>query len=173
VRFNGAVNQQVALEVELAQAVTVTALVEALTGEPIDAHDRQHSSTHARAGNLLGVRAGDVLLRRCAVLRGRNTGRAYLRVESTIVPGRLPEAFFSALEASHEPIGRILAREKIVFTRTPLAPPPPVSPLAPDGSDAPGDHLVARAYRMEVDDVPVMVVAEWFLAELGPFLQTR
>ena len=152
----------------------MTALVEALTGEPIDAHDRQHSSTHARGGGISSACGrGTCCYGVAPCCAGRNTGRAYLRVESTIVPGRLPEAFFSALEASHEPIGRILAREKIVFTRTPLAPPPPVSPLAPDGSDAPGDHLLARAYRMEVDDVPVMVVAEWFLAELGPFLQTR
>jgi chorismate-pyruvate lyase len=35
----------------------------------------------------------------------------------------------------------------------------------------PCKHLLARAYRLEVDKVAVMVIAEWFLDNLEPFLE--
>lgn len=171
VRFNGAVNPQTALELALEQAVTVTALVEDLVGEPIDAHDRRQVMIPAGAENRLGVAASDELLRRSAVLRGRWSQRRYLEVESLIVPGRLPEAFFRALEAGNDPIGRILAREKIVFTRTPLPAPQLANAHRGASSATTSEPLLARSYRIEVDTVPVMVVAEWFLVALEAFLR--
>ena len=32
------------------------------------------------------------------------------------------------------------------------------------------DHLLARTYRIESERIPLMVITEWFLKTLRPFL---
>ena len=70
----------------------------------------------------------------------------------------------------HDPIGRILTEEGTAFTRVPLLGPDRLhasvdgdTPPAPDGCP------LARAYRVDVAGVPVMVIAEWFLSTLQSF----
>jgi chorismate-pyruvate lyase len=41
------------------------------------------------------------------------------------------------------------------------------------GFQKPGEHLLARTYRLEDDAVAVMMITEWFLVGLEPFLKTR
>ena len=59
------------LELALGQTdKTVTAFLEQLVGEPVDAHELRHVMTQASTPNSLGVGEGHPLLQRSAVLRG-------------------------------------------------------------------------------------------------------
>ncbi|MGA2037385.1 MAG: chorismate pyruvate-lyase family protein [Acidimicrobiales bacterium] len=160
------------LELALGQTErTITAFLEQLVGESVDAHERRHVMTQARTPNFLGVGEGHPLLQRSAVLRGRRSAQPYMHAESLLVPSRLPAAFCRRLETSNDPIGRILAKEGMGFTRSAL--PRPDRCRASIFSDArvPDEHLLARTYRVDVDGVPVMVISEWFLATLESFLR--
>lgn len=163
-----AVAPHLGLERVLRQSATsVTALLEQLVGEPVDAHARRHVMTRAGTPNLLEVEEGHRLLRRSAVLEGRRSARPYMHAESLLVPSRLPDSFCRRLENSSDPIGRIFAEEGVGFTRSPL--PCPDRPRAGDWP-VPDDYLLSRTYRVDVDDVPVMVITEWFLPALELFL---
>jgi chorismate-pyruvate lyase len=148
---------------------TVTVFLEQLVGEPIDAHERHHVMTQAGARDPLGVAEGHPVLQRSAVLRGRRSAKPYLRAHTLLVPSRLPPGFCRQLETSTDPIGRILVESGVCFTRAPL--PPAFGPANPfTHAISPEDHLMARMYRVDVDGVAVMAIAEWFLAALKPFL---
>ena len=75
------------LESALRQAgATVTAFLEELVGEPIDAHERRHFMIEAGTPNLLGVAVGHPLLRRSTILRGRRSAQSYVYAESLLDP---------------------------------------------------------------------------------------
>ena len=166
----GAVASRLCLELALADTgVTVTAFLERIAGEAIDAHDRRHVMTQAAKSNPLGAEEGCPLLQRSAVLQGRMSAQPYLYAESLLVPSRLPASFCPRLETSRDPIGRLLSNEGIGFTRSPLSRPHRPG-ASTDASPVPDDYLLARRYRLDIDGLPVMVVAEWFLPALEPFL---
>jgi chorismate-pyruvate lyase len=146
---------------------TVTALLEELAGEPVDAGERRHTVTEARDPNFLGVAAGHPLLRRSVVLSGRRSKQPYVYAESLLVPRRLPPEFYRRLETSEDPIGRVLTSEGIAFSRVPLPSPDP-GHVVVQGNDVlvPDDCLLARTYRIDVAGTPVMEIAEWFLSAL-------
>ena len=54
------------------------------------------------------------------ILRGRTSAQSYVHAESLLDPSRLPVAVYQQLETSSDPIGRILNREGIAFTRCQL-----------------------------------------------------
>jgi len=147
---------------------TVTDFLEQLVGETIDADTHHHDILEAHNANGLGVEEGEPLLHRAATLRGRTSGRSYVYAESIIVVGRLPTGFCNRLEASTEPIGRILDEMGIAVTRQcvgePDGEPPPNSDAKVD------DYVLARTYRIDFERTPVMIITEWFLKTLIPFL---
>ena len=166
-----AVAPRLRLESALGQTgTTVTAFLEQLVGEPVDAYERRHVMIKAGTPNFLGVGEGHPLLRRSTVLQGRRSALPYMHAESLLVPSRLPAAFCLQLETTSDPIGRILAKEGIGFTRSPL--PRPDRRHGSEFGDAPvpDEHLLARTYRIDVDGVPIMVIGEWFLPTLESFL---
>jgi len=149
---------------------TVTAFLEQLVGEPIDADERCHTITHAGELNSLQVPVGHPLLKRTVVLRGRSSAKSYVYAESWLVQERLPAVFLRRLETSAHPIGRILTEEDIAFTRVQL-PPPDARPAFVEG-DVPAtatDWAFARKYRIDVSATPVMLIVEWFLSSLRSF----
>jgi chorismate-pyruvate lyase len=133
------------LEAALSRASgTVTAFLEQLVGEPIDARERRHKTTRAETSNSLRVAEGHPLIFRTATLEGRTSGRLYLYAETVLVPSRLPANFRLRLESSSDPIGRILGEEGITVTRQPLGGPDPGSaPVSPEAGVAVGDYLLA------------------------------
>jgi chorismate-pyruvate lyase len=150
---------------------TVTAFLEQLVGEPIDARERRHRITRAETSNPLRVAEGHPLLIRTAALQGRTSGRSYLYAESVLVPSRLPANLRLRLESSSDPIGRILGEEGITVTREPLVGPDRDSAsVSPEAGIAVGDYLLARTYRVDAEGAPLMVIAEWFLTSLNGFL---
>ncbi len=150
--------------------VTVTSFVEHLVGESICAVDRRHVPVTARCDNDLELATGETLVQRSAVLRGIRSSKPYLYAETLLAPSRLPVAFMEELEESCEPIGRLLATHGIRFSRKAL----PLgrtsrSVIRPE--PPPSDHIWARRYQVTVEAAPVMVIGEWFLPSLRPFLR--
>ena len=152
---------------------TVTAFLEQLVGEPIEARERHHRIIRAEPSNSLRVAEGDPLLFRTAALEGRRSGRVYLYAETVLVPSRLPPNFRRRLDSSSDPIGRILEEEAIIVTRHPLGGSDPGSaPVSPEGVVV-GDYLLARTYRLDAEGSPLMMIAEWFLISLREFLPSQ
>src|ERR1022692_3197563 len=112
---------------------TVTAFLEHLVGEPIDAGERCQKTTKAEFPNLLRVAEGHPLIFRTAALRGRTSGRSYLYAETVLVPSRLPATCRQRLESSSEPTGGRLEEEWTTRPREPLRGPEPGSaPVSPE-----------------------------------------
>jgi chorismate-pyruvate lyase len=147
---------------------TVTDFLEQLVGEKIDAHTHDHEVVQAHNANGLGVEEGEPLLHRAATLRGRTSGCSYVYAESVIVVGRLPTGFCHQLETSTDPIGRILDEMGIAVTRQGVGEPDVVP--RPNRDVKVGGYLLARTYRLDSEQTPVMIITEWFLPTLIPFL---
>jgi len=149
---------------------TVTSFLEELLGERSAAERYHHERISASALNDLGVEEGEPLLRRAATLQGSISGRPYVYAESMIVVSRLPVSFFHRLERSSDPIGRLLDETGITATREDL-----VEGLG-IGMDRPRNfdeivhgYLLTRTYRIDSQQVPLMIIREWFLETLAPF----
>jgi len=149
---------------------TVTDFLEQLVGESIDAQAHHHDLIGAPTANDLRVAEGEPLLQRAATLRGRISGSSYVYAESVIVLRRLPTRFCLRLESSVDPIGRILSEMGIAVTRANLVVPHGFDVSRSNGGMKVGDHLLARTYRIDSGQTPMMVITEWFLTTLKPFL---
>jgi chorismate-pyruvate lyase len=151
---------------------TVTNFLEQLVGESIDAQAHHHDIIGAPTSNDLMVAEGEPLLHRAATLRGRISGSSYVYAESVIVTSRLPTRFRLRLESSIDPIGRILDEMGIAVTREKPVELPGFDVSRPNGAMSVGDYLLARTYRIDSERSPVMVITEWFLRTLNPFLSS-
>ena len=149
---------------------TVTKFLEELVGESIDAEAHHHDVIEAPTSNNLGVATGEPLLQRAATLRGRTSGSPYVYAESVIVTSRLPTKFGLRLESSFDPIGRILDEMGIAVTRENLVDAQGSDVSRSNAAVKVGDYLLARTYRVDSEQTPVMVITEWFLRTLKPFL---
>jgi chorismate-pyruvate lyase len=149
---------------------TVTNLLEELVGEGIDARARHLEVPSVQASKDLRVEAAAPLLHRAATLQGQRSGRAYVYAETVIATSRLPAAFRHRLESGTDPIGRILDEVGITVTRESLVEPDEFVSQPWDTETSVGDYLLARTYRIDSDHTPVMIVTEWFLPTLSPFL---
>jgi chorismate-pyruvate lyase len=148
---------------------TVTSFLEQLVGERIDAHARGHETIGASTANDLQVEEDHPLLHRAATLRGRTSGRSYVYAESIIVTSRLPPGFSDRLEFSRDPIGRILDEMGIAVTREDLV--EPVAASRPRNAEVGiGEYLLVRSYRLDSEQIPLMLITEWFLLTVMPFL---
>ena len=147
---------------------TVTDFLEQLVGETIEAHTHHHHIVEGHNASGLRVEEGEPLLYRAATLRGRTSGCSYVYAESIIAVGRLPTGFCNRLETSTDPIGRILEEMGIAVTRQGVG--AQVRVLRPNGDAKIGDYLLARTYRIDSEQTPVMIITEWFLKTLIPFL---
>jgi chorismate-pyruvate lyase len=149
---------------------TVTSFLEHLVGEKIDARQRLHTTIGGRASNDLQVARGEPLLHRAATLQGRSSGLSYLYAQSVIATSRLPTRFLHRIESTNDPIGRILDEMAIVVTRLDLGPPNRQTDSRPSFDVNVDDCLLTRTYRIDSEQTPVMIITEWFLSTLMPFL---
>jgi chorismate-pyruvate lyase len=149
---------------------TVTDFLEQLVGEGIDAAAHSHRMIAARLPNDLEAAPGEPLLQRAATLRGRGSGSPYVYAESVIVRDRLPTRFLLRLESSTDPIGRILQETGIAITRKSLFEPLGFDSCRLNRGVNVVPYLFARTYRIDSQQVPLMIVTEWFLEALRPFL---
>lgn len=101
------------LRVLLVTDGTVTKSIEAHFWEPVDVEVLEHASVPSeRARPGIGVHIGDLVLRRCVILRGRITRSAYAFAESIIAHDRVPAAMSSQLIQGAKGIGELLREEK-------------------------------------------------------------
>jgi chorismate-pyruvate lyase len=152
-------------------AESVTSLLETLTGESIVADVVVQEPVEAERDNPLGIAAGDVVIRRVALLRGEISSLPYVCAESVIAPGRLPTQVSAQLEQRRGPIGRVLVTNALPIQREPL-------PTHRDRCPVPqmdGEVELARAYRLIIDGAPAIAIREWFLRPVVDALaqQTR
>ena len=148
---------------------TVTSFLEDLVGERIAAERSHHEKIGAPALNELGVKEGEPLLRRAATLQGLVSGHPYVYAESTIALSRLPARFSHRLETSRDPIGRLLDQAGIAVTREDLVDRQGIDRVWNFDETAHG-CLLARVYRIDSEHTPLMIISEWFLETLIPFL---
>jgi chorismate-pyruvate lyase len=150
---------------------TVTATLEVLVGEPVDATVLGQCAVASDGAGALAVPEGHPLLCRAATLHGRHSGQPYVEAVTLLVPGRLPAGFRDRLGSGGQPIGRLLEAEGIEVTRVALA---DVDPLAravwPEAAPPPETVRLARTYRVDTGGRPVMVISEWFLTTVDRFL---
>lgn len=159
---------------ELAEALadhrgTVTELLEQRAGERVDAEVL--SQALAPVSDEDAWRPSHpplVVLRRAALLVGRESGRAYVYAESEIRPEPLPAGVRHQLESTRDPIGRVLTNHQIPVHREMLS--GPVAPSEVDEDLVPllGKALLSRRYRILIGDRPVIVISEWFLPLARP-----
>ena len=170
--FNGGVDPSSALEQALAGPDgTVTAALERLVGEPVDATARDHRMVPARRAAALEVPDGLPLIARAATLQGRHSGSSFVEAVSLLVPSRLPVGFDAKLQVRGQPIGRLLEAEGVEVIREPLPRPDPQAlSVWPDAAPLDAAVRLARTYRLVAGGDPVMVISEWFLRALDPFL---
>lgn len=101
------------LRVLLVTDGTVTKSIEAHFWEPVDVEVLEHASMPSeRARPGIGVHIGDLVLRRCVILRGRVTRSVYAFAESIIAHDRVPAAMSSQLIQGAKGIGELLRDEK-------------------------------------------------------------
>jgi len=149
---------------------TVTSFLEQLVGEGIDAHARRHEVIRAHTSTDLRVEEGEPLLHRAATLRGHISGCSYVYAESFLVTSRLPATLCYRLETTLDPIGRILDELGIAVTRHDLVDPDTAIVPRPWNVDVTlGDYLLARTYRIDSEQTPMMIITEWFLTTLIPY----
>ena len=149
---------------------TVTSFLEELVGERIAAERYHHDRIGAPALNNLGVEEGEPLLRRVATLQGSVSGYPYVYAESMIVVSRLPARFFHRLETSSDPIGRLLDEAKIAAIRKDLVDRLGIAMDRPWNFDEiVHGYLLARTYRIDSKETPLMIISEWFLETLASF----
>lgn len=148
----------------------MTRFLEQLVGERIDAEAHHHQVLVTATLHDLGAEEGEPLLQRAATLRGRVSGSSYVYAETGILTNRLPAGFCLRLESTNDPIGRILDETGLAVTRENLTEPEGFVASRLNGSVDLADCLLTRTYRIDAERVPVMVVTEWFLKSLEPFL---
>jgi chorismate-pyruvate lyase len=149
---------------------TVTAFLEQLVGEKIDAHTHLQDIVEAHNAKGLRVEEGEPLFHRAATLRGRISGCSYVYAESVIVVGRLPTGFRKRLETSSDPIGRVLDEMQIDVSRKRVEEPDGFFVSRPKSRVNVGDYILTRTYRIDSEQAPVMIITEWFLKTLNQFL---
>lgn len=146
---------------------TVTELLEHVAREPIDADIRRQVIGPGSVDEWLGLPPGAPTLERAVVLAGRVTGTSFVYAESAIAADRLPRSVRSRLQASRDPIGRVLLDHEIALRRHPLPGPVVARHADRTGGSLLDDVVLARRYRLIVDGAPAMVISEWFLAPVA------
>jgi chorismate-pyruvate lyase len=143
---------------------TVTHLLSVFAGEPIDVVKLAQVFDRATpSDDALDVAAGDRVLRRQVLLRGRESGTDFLHADAVVVPARVDAAVLDGLLATDEPIGRLLATNRVETFREILSVgQAPAGPCGrhfriPETAD-----VVFRTYRIVTMGLPAMLITERF-----------
>jgi len=144
----------------------VTALLEKLAREPIDADVLFRRPAPLQGSSEFPVDRGTSLLHRAVLLTGRRTGCRYVYAESTLIADRLPLSVRSRLNSTAEPIGRVLVEHGLLFERQPIDGLPVPGRMGSVVPDVVVGSVFSRRYWIVIDGDVVTLVGEWFLDEL-------
>ncbi|MHB8219983.1 MAG: chorismate--pyruvate lyase family protein [Acidimicrobiales bacterium] len=151
---------------------SVTSFLEELAHEPIDADVLAHRPAVPGNPSELDVVPGTQLVLRAVLLTGRRTGRCFVYAETILVVDRLSASVRSRLERTGEPIGRVLGDHGLRFDRQPIEGPPVPGRMGLVVPDVVDGSVLSRRYRIAIDGVAAILVAEWFLPEVVEALST-
>ena len=148
---------------------TVTRTLEAFTGEEIKCVklDQSFGALGSRLGedtNLESV-AGDTVIRRTILLRGRKTLTNYVHANSAVLVDRVPVTMVYGMIYTSKPVGLLLAEDRVETTREVLA-----AGEEPAGAHGrffgldPDEPMISRTYRIIVGRRPALLITERFPA---------
>jgi len=152
---------------------TVTDVLEAYTAEAIRVIklDQEFGRTGSESPQL-DLDDGERVLHRSVLLQGAMSGTNYLHGHSVITTDRLPPEVLEGLLTSGQPIGRLLAKNRVETFREIVGVGfEPAAECAEWFGVAPTSNLVFRTYRIHVRRRPVMRITEkfpvtWFAASV-------
>ena len=145
---------------------TVTHLLAAYAGEPLEVVKLlQELDTLDQPDPELDLGAGQRVLRRRVVLRGRRSRENLLYAEGLIAPSRVAPGFLDGLLTTDKPLGILLAQSRLETFREILR-------VGRHPGGAVGAHFgldreasfVDRTYRIVAGGWPVILVSETFPA---------
>jgi chorismate-pyruvate lyase len=111
----------------------------------------------------LECKAGEHVLDRRILLRGRMSHLARIYAESFIVRDRLPEFIRDGLINSSKPIGHLILENRLETFREILGcVREKAEDLAVHFQIEPNDYLISRRYRVIAHGVPIMLITEKF-----------
>jgi chorismate-pyruvate lyase len=146
---------------------TFTALLAALRGEPIGIVALAQSlDVSTRWDNWLRLDAGNPVLSRTVLMRGRTTGAAIAYARSLIAVARLDDSMRKDLEDGDKPIG-LLLRHGATESFRELLDWGSCDITHPARSYLSESQLLFRTYRIIVRHQPIMVVSEHFPTSFG------
>lgn len=151
----------------LATDGTVTMILEAYAGEPIEAVSLAQSRQPAtpQQAELLDVSAGSQVLDRHVLLRGARSATTFLYGEALIVPERMDPEILDRLTSTSEPIGTLLREHRLETFREVLMVGKQTAGSCAvhfgSGADA---VLLFRTYRILTRAQPIALITERVLA---------
>jgi chorismate lyase len=160
----------VTLRLLLSSEGTFVELLEACVGEPVIV--RKLAQTGRRLTEelpALTASAGTLVVERRVLLCRASAPDVLVDAQSLIIPDRLPPAVVEELDRTSTPLGQILVDQGVLTLRRHLA-----TWTATAGEDqtgysfAAGEPIVCRAYTIEVEDGPAILINEW-LPHRGPW----
>ena len=144
---------------------TVTSILEAYAGEPVEASKllEVFDTSDEGDGDLLA--GGQSVLRRQVLLRGRHTGRNLLLAQTVVALGHLDGTIVDELLESDKPLGVLLAEHRVETFREVLrAGRAEAGPWGAHFGIAGTDEVIFRTYRVVIRQQPTILVTETFPA---------
>lgn len=143
---------------------TVTYILEAYAGEPIEVVKLSQLSDRSNAGDAhLAVGDDEKVLRRRVLLRGGRSKHNLLYAEAVVVVERVEGPFLDGLLETDKPIGTLLAESRMETFREILAVGrEPAAASAPHFGIDPAAELVVRTYRILASRRPIILITEKF-----------
>ncbi|WP_428342907.1 chorismate--pyruvate lyase family protein [Mycobacterium sp.] len=149
---------------------TLTRILRVLADEEIIVQIiNQKIAPHAPEETKSRQLAGDRILQRHVLLKGRNSGRQFVAAESLVAVDLLPLAITASLTETDCPIGEIMAAGRLETFKEPAAVWIGETPdwLAVEGYRTPRPRTVGRRYRIISGGRPVIIINEYFLESLA------
>lgn len=152
---------------------TVSRILEQYVGEPVVVVKLRQALVPATTAIAeLGVEAGETVLTRDVLLRGRDTRRNLVHAESVLCPGHLGAPLVNRLLASSVPIGELFRQYRLETFREILASGEEGAGwLSKYFGTEPSACLAFRTYRIVSGGRPVALITERF-PTVGPLSDT-
>jgi chorismate-pyruvate lyase len=115
-----------------------------------------------------GLLAGERILQRHVLLKGRSSGQQFVAAESLVAVDLLPRAIATSLTETHCSIGEIMAAGRLETFKEPAEVWVGEIPdwFVVDGHRTPQPRTVGRRYRIISGGRPVIVITEYFIDSL-------
>lgn len=142
---------------------TLTHILEAYAGEPVQLVKLANVLVAAGESVEPALDEGERALRRTILLRGRDSGTAFVYAESVVIIDRLPPSVVHGVLETDRPIGKLLIDCRFETLRRITAVwEEPAGAVAAHLDIAPTDTLVARTYEIVAAGRPFARITEKF-----------